>query len=76
MAAAKIHHHKKPNQMTTDSFECSLTGDIVVNGKLSTSGPPLPAFNSSDRCSAGDEKLELAAMIERAKNGKAEAMYA
>ena len=69
------HHHKKPNQMTTDSFKCPLTGYIVVNGKLSTSGLPLQAFTSSDQSSAGDEKLELAAMIERAKNGNAEAMY-
>lgn len=63
---------KKPNNMAIDSFECPLTGCAVVNGKLLlSSGSPPEIFPSTV-----DEKLELAAMIERAKNGNAEAMYA
>lgn len=69
-------HTRYHEQMTTDSFECPLTGCAVINDKLLPPESPLQILNSSDQCSIGDEKLlELAAMIEKAKNGNAEAMY-
>ena len=70
----KSQHRKKSNVMTVDSFECPLTGCSVVDGKLLPSESS-PRIFTSDQCSIDDERWEVAAMIERAKRGNAEAMY-